>query len=329
MDEITDERMINEFVSESRDHLATIEPDLMALEQEGAQVSEEAVNRVFRAMHSIKGASGFFGFDALTQLSHVMENVLMKFRDKKMLPDPEIIDALLAGADKIGKMIEDVDAGNDVTFDQQLASIKAVLEDKSEPSRPNDDKAGETESISDWNSHVVVESYPDDLFKVIVKGPAALKEAVFELNQERLQAARAIGSYHFYAIWIHFKQDLIEKERTSQQFLARLDKLGRCFCDDFNTAAGASGNTLKEDSVYHVLLGTVLESDLMGYALSIPEQQIRVFDKDDLDPAQAIKKEPAVVINALEPRPKPASATSKNKAGSPETIRVSVDLIDG
>ena len=53
-----DDSLLNEFLQESRDHLASIETDLLILEETGANADEELVNKVFRAAHSIKGSSG-------------------------------------------------------------------------------------------------------------------------------------------------------------------------------------------------------------------------------------------------------------------------------
>jgi two-component system chemotaxis sensor kinase CheA len=61
MARITDQGIIDEFIAESREHLNTIEPDLLSMERDGATVSIEAIRRVFRAAHSIKGASCFHG----------------------------------------------------------------------------------------------------------------------------------------------------------------------------------------------------------------------------------------------------------------------------
>ena len=46
-----DDDLLKEFVNESREHLATIETDLLAIEEGGADIDEELVNKVFRAAH--------------------------------------------------------------------------------------------------------------------------------------------------------------------------------------------------------------------------------------------------------------------------------------
>ena len=50
-----DREIIAEFVTESREHLADIENQLLAIEAAGAEADSELVNTVFRAIHSIKG----------------------------------------------------------------------------------------------------------------------------------------------------------------------------------------------------------------------------------------------------------------------------------
>ena len=55
------QELLNEFVIESREGLAEIESDLLAIEACGDNIDIDLVNKVFRAIHSIKGAAGFMG----------------------------------------------------------------------------------------------------------------------------------------------------------------------------------------------------------------------------------------------------------------------------
>jgi len=81
--------IIAEFVIESREHLADIENQLLAIEAGGANIDVELVNKTFRAVHSIKGAAGFFGFTTLGQLAHNLENVFNLIRNRQFVPDAE------------------------------------------------------------------------------------------------------------------------------------------------------------------------------------------------------------------------------------------------
>ena len=65
---IADDDLLSEYIVECREHLAAIEPDLLAMEEAGGACAPEVINRVFRAIHSIKGGAGFFAFEALKTL---------------------------------------------------------------------------------------------------------------------------------------------------------------------------------------------------------------------------------------------------------------------
>ena len=62
-----DDGLIQEFVTESEEQLQRMEQDLLGLE---TATDPELVNRVFRAMHTVKGTSSFLGFDVIVELSH-------------------------------------------------------------------------------------------------------------------------------------------------------------------------------------------------------------------------------------------------------------------
>ena len=85
-----DDDLLKEFVNESREHLATIEADLLVIEEQGTDIDEDLVNKVFRAAHSIKGGSGFFGLDNVKELAHKAETVLDMLRSRKMTPNAEV-----------------------------------------------------------------------------------------------------------------------------------------------------------------------------------------------------------------------------------------------
>jgi two-component system chemotaxis sensor kinase CheA len=100
-----DDELLSAFINESREHLTTIEADLLAIEEGGENVDSDLVNKVFRAAHSIKGASSFFGLTKVKELAHKAETVLDMLRSKKMTPNAEITNLLLAAFDQLREMI--------------------------------------------------------------------------------------------------------------------------------------------------------------------------------------------------------------------------------
>ena len=124
--QIEDDEILQGFIEESLEHLADIENDLLAIEEDGADIDEDLVNKVFRAAHSIKGGAGFMGLTVIQDLSHVMENVLGLIRSSKLIPTPEIINVLLQASDKLNTMIEDVSNSNEYDIEEHLIPLNAI-----------------------------------------------------------------------------------------------------------------------------------------------------------------------------------------------------------
>src|SRR5687767_3849634 len=80
-----DAGLLADFVVEANEGLAEIESDLLAIEERGADIDVDRVNKVFRAIHSIKGAAGFLALEAIGALSHSMENVLSLVRSRSLV----------------------------------------------------------------------------------------------------------------------------------------------------------------------------------------------------------------------------------------------------
>jgi two-component system chemotaxis sensor kinase CheA len=98
-----DPEMIQEFIVEARDHLATVETGLLLLEREPND--GEALHSVFRSFHSIKGLAAFLGAPAIQELAHETESVLDLARSGEIALTPGIIDLILRSADDLTKCL--------------------------------------------------------------------------------------------------------------------------------------------------------------------------------------------------------------------------------
>lgn len=100
------------FLSESREHVSAINHLLLTLESDPR--SRDAVEGLFRAVHTIKGMSATMGYRAVADLAHEMEDLLDRVRLGLMTPDAELIDTLFAGCDALEQSIETaVEDGDD------------------------------------------------------------------------------------------------------------------------------------------------------------------------------------------------------------------------
>jgi two-component system chemotaxis sensor kinase CheA len=99
--------ILKEFLIESREHLEQIESDLVTLEKN--PTDRETLARVFRAIHSIKGATGFLGLASLGALAHAGETLLSDLRDAKFVINPTIASTLLALVDCVRRMLLEIE----------------------------------------------------------------------------------------------------------------------------------------------------------------------------------------------------------------------------
>lgn len=100
--------IIVEFVQEGNDKADQVERHLIELERNPG--SRELLTELFRAMHSIKGATSFLGFTKLCTLAHTGESLLARLRDGGLATSPEITSALYSLVDTIRKLLSEIEA---------------------------------------------------------------------------------------------------------------------------------------------------------------------------------------------------------------------------
>jgi two-component system chemotaxis sensor kinase CheA len=100
--------IVLEFVDEGNEKADQLEQYLIQLENSPS--SQELLVEVFRALHTIKGATSFLGFTKLCALAHTGESLLGRLRDGALLINHEIITALLSLVDAIREMLSDIAA---------------------------------------------------------------------------------------------------------------------------------------------------------------------------------------------------------------------------
>jgi two-component system chemotaxis sensor kinase CheA len=126
---IDDPELLQEFLIESFENLDRLDQDFIDLEQDPA--SREILASIFRTVHTIKGTSGFLGFDKLQGVTHVGENLLGKLRDGQMAVSEEITSGLLSLVDAVREMLSAIEgAGNEGNGDYSpLVGVLTDLQD--------------------------------------------------------------------------------------------------------------------------------------------------------------------------------------------------------
>ena len=143
---LNDPEMIEAFVAEANEHLDSIEDDFLILERQKDDPDQAQLDKVFRAIHSVKGAAGFLGLSKMSELAHVMEALLTKMRSGKILPETEYIDSLLAGVDLLSTMLRDITQSNDVDIKLVYEQLNSLTEQKAKTDKKSIDQSKKKES---------------------------------------------------------------------------------------------------------------------------------------------------------------------------------------
>ncbi|MDF2496262.1 chemotaxis protein CheW [Sphingomonas sp.] len=126
--------LLQEFTAETRETLDALAGEIVAWE---ADPSDRArLDSIFRFVHTVKGSCGFLDLPRLARLSHAAEDVLQSVRSGERAADPALVNAVLAIVDRIGEIVEAIDAGaalDDSAEEQLLAALEGKADAAPDP----------------------------------------------------------------------------------------------------------------------------------------------------------------------------------------------------
>ncbi|MCS7130591.1 MAG: Hpt domain-containing protein, partial [Archaeoglobaceae archaeon] len=94
----------SDFLQEAREYVESMNQSFLRLEKG----EKEAIDEIFRAMHTIKGMAGFMGYKNLESLCHKLESFLGNLKGKEI--SEEIVDLLLLSSDRISEILNKIEA---------------------------------------------------------------------------------------------------------------------------------------------------------------------------------------------------------------------------
>jgi two-component system chemotaxis sensor kinase CheA len=94
------------FLEELEEQLQLMDDEILKLEQEGE--SDQVVQSLFRAAHTLKGSSAAMGFEDMKQLTHIMEHLLDQVRSKVMAVSSPLIDLLFKSLDCLKQLKDNI-----------------------------------------------------------------------------------------------------------------------------------------------------------------------------------------------------------------------------
>lgn len=112
------------FVEETREHLQTLNENLLVLEKEPE--NKDTINEIFRSAHSLKGMAGTMGYKRMQNLTHNMENVFSEIRNDKMKVTSDLVDTLFQCLDALEAYLDNIVNAQDEGTDDNEPIVKLL-----------------------------------------------------------------------------------------------------------------------------------------------------------------------------------------------------------
>ncbi|WP_332681517.1 hybrid sensor histidine kinase/response regulator [Bosea sp. (in: a-proteobacteria)] len=185
------DELLQEFLSETGEHLDTVDRELVRFEQEPNNT--DILRNIFRLVHTVKGTCGFIGLPRLEALTHAAESVMGQFRDGASVSSTAVT-AILETIDQIKEIMAELTEkgqeppGNDDALIGELRALAAKasqeLSAKEEPGVPLD-------PVAAYLAKSTGESRPDELDLIFRAAPSPLDKPRAPGAEEA--AARPVG----------------------------------------------------------------------------------------------------------------------------------------
>ncbi len=144
MDDEVPAEILEFFQPEAEEHLQIVSDCLLSLEGNN---NPEEINKLFRAIHTVKGSAAQVGLKRLGAIAHRVEDLIGRIRDGELEPTPQVVDLCLESTDVLKKTLQrqwadetEMRTGVDSLL-AQIAEFAPVEVDESEQAQPAQDEA--------------------------------------------------------------------------------------------------------------------------------------------------------------------------------------------
>ena len=151
-DEVGDE-ILEFFQPEAEEHLQVVSDCLISLEGNN---NPEEINKLFRAIHTVKGSAAQVGLKRLGGIAHRVEDLIGRLRDGELEPSPAVVDLCLESVDVLKKTLhrqwpdeKDMRAGVDSLLGRIAEFAPAEVEESEDAAVLATDAAAQAEGAEE------------------------------------------------------------------------------------------------------------------------------------------------------------------------------------
>lgn len=256
--QMMNEEFINDFIEEAQVHTLNIEKCLLQLNSERENI--DCINKIFRAVHSIKGTAGFFKLDKIVDLAHSMENLFGKIRSEKYKLKDADLDILLCANDCLKELSENIYDNKNICIDEHIKKINYISQWEADGSQ----KIQKKEELKSYNIDENSNSY--------------IKNSFFKkIDNEIVKKAKKTG-HILYEINVKLAGGLQEDNTETIKLIEAVKSIAEII-DSYTDTGKTIGmeHYNKSEATLHLLISSVLEKKLVSLALDLDESKIQEY----------------------------------------------------
>ena len=261
------------FVAESRENHENLVKNLLLLEKGQDQ---NAIDEIFRSVHTLKGASASMGFAEMERLCHAMEDVFQLVRSGGADISQELGNLLLSCSDVLEQMIDDVEGGGDSSSknpDDQVQSLKEWLGQKGGKAQKTEHPSAAHQSsaiLAENTEEIVNGEIPEYDILITVASECAMKDVRAMLAIGNLEGLGTVVS-------ISPSREAIDEGKFDGALTLRIRS--DAGADALMTAA--SGTEISDVEIKPVIHDETSQTDDAGSAKKVSETEKKVVVSQD------------------------------------------------
>ena len=312
-EEFITEGMLDMFLFESGQLVENIE-NLALDHKDDDCFDEDAINEIFRAMHTIKGSSGIMMYTNITTISHTLEDVFYYIRESHPdgVPHEELVGYILDVTDFIGGELEKIKDGNEPDGDPAdlIAKIKKFLEKiKKKITAGGDELPPEKAYVPPKQFYIAPVAADDSKFYKIFITFAKGTEMSNIRAYQAVYALKEIAEDIQYA-----PSDILNNEESGAVILEYGFKMALQTKSEANEIMSLIGNS---SGIENVEIDQCGAEEFLSYCSDVPIV-LSVEKKEEKKEEEEAPKEPEKVIEKLN---KQVDETEAKKSASPKKVK--------
>jgi two-component system, chemotaxis family, sensor kinase CheA len=235
------QELLTEFLTEGDSHLQVLNEKLLQAEESiksGIEMGDEDMNAMFRAAHTVKGTASFINLKRIVKLTHEMETILQRVKERQMSLTLHIVDVLFKAFDTLESLFSSLrDEGEEKgDIEPSVALIREVL----------DGTPGAAPQVKPAATPAAAKPAPQEEAAPVVEATPQAAPKAAPINEKYVQQFIVDAEENIET----FNEVLmnLEKEKDNTTFI---HDLFRCM----HTIKGASGivNALEVQAVSHAM----------------------------------------------------------------------------